>query len=241
MNQVKIGNYIATKRKAKKMTQSELASVLDISTNAVSKWERGLNMPDIAKIEELCSILDISLNELFKAEDIKDDELSISADNNLFNLFKEFKVKDFKLKIIKLILISVLIVIGLFGINKLLVYKGYKLDSDLAYMQVYYPLLEEVRGNVDIEYFISRSMDFDIGANRLGYAVFKNPRLAFKTFKKDYAEEIKVVQKEFNLGTFNIFNLDGYKNLARQSTKRDIYPDIKFISSFLDIYENSFR
>lgn len=241
MNQVKIGQYIATKRKALNLTQNELASSLGISVNAVSKWERGLNMPDIAKIEELCAILNISLNELFKAEDINDEELRLVSDHNLLTLLKDFKTKDFKLKIFKLILVMSLILISLFGINKALMIKGYKVDPSLAYSQVYYPMLNELKGNVDINYFISRSMNYDIGANHLAYAVFKDPKLAYKTFKNDYAKELKLVKQEFNLSSINAFNLDAYQNLAWQSINLDDYPDIKFISHFLDIYQNSFR
>lgn len=42
MDQIKIGKFIAELRKEKNMTQEELASILGISKNAVSKWERGL-------------------------------------------------------------------------------------------------------------------------------------------------------------------------------------------------------
>ena len=44
MNQEKIGKFITECRKKQKMTQSELAEQLGISTNAVSKWERGMSL-----------------------------------------------------------------------------------------------------------------------------------------------------------------------------------------------------
>ncbi len=42
MNQEKIGKFISERRKIKKLTQEQLADKLNVSTNAVSKWERGL-------------------------------------------------------------------------------------------------------------------------------------------------------------------------------------------------------
>ena len=49
MDQIKIGGFIAARRKEKQMTQTQLAETLHVSVNAVSKWERGLNLPDYSK------------------------------------------------------------------------------------------------------------------------------------------------------------------------------------------------
>ena len=49
----KIGLFISSLRKDKNMTQKELAEKLFVSDKAVSKWERGLAMPDISLIENL--------------------------------------------------------------------------------------------------------------------------------------------------------------------------------------------
>ena len=47
------------------MTQEELARKLNISTQAVSKWEQKLSSPDIMLLPELASIFNISIDELF--------------------------------------------------------------------------------------------------------------------------------------------------------------------------------
>lgn len=85
MDQVKIGKFIAEKRKEKKLTQEQLAEQLNISKNAVSKWERGLNLPDVSIMQDLCKILGITLNELFIGEKIVDEKYKEVADNNLLN------------------------------------------------------------------------------------------------------------------------------------------------------------
>ena len=63
MDLVKIGKYIASKRKSLGMTQKQLAEKLGMSDKSVSKWERGVCLPDVSVYKELCSILGISLNE----------------------------------------------------------------------------------------------------------------------------------------------------------------------------------
>lgn len=66
MDAVKTGKFIAKKRKAMCITQSELAKRLHITDKAVSKWERGLSFPDISILIPLAEILDISLYDLLK-------------------------------------------------------------------------------------------------------------------------------------------------------------------------------
>ena len=73
MNQEKIGKFISIMRKKKDLTQEQFAEKLNVSKNAVSKWERGLNLPDASIMQDVCSILDISLNELFVGEKLNKD------------------------------------------------------------------------------------------------------------------------------------------------------------------------
>ena len=63
-NMTKIGKKISELRKAKNMTQNELADRLSISYQAVSNWERGQTMPDISKLSEISQILSVSIDEL---------------------------------------------------------------------------------------------------------------------------------------------------------------------------------
>lgn len=66
MDLIKIGTYIAGKRKALGMTQKQLAEQLGMSDKSVSKWERGICLPDVALYAELCQILGISINEFLQ-------------------------------------------------------------------------------------------------------------------------------------------------------------------------------
>ena len=69
MDAVKIGKFISEKRKSLNMTQSVLASKLHITDKAVSKWERGLSLPDISIIIPLSEIFGVSLYDLLKGEE----------------------------------------------------------------------------------------------------------------------------------------------------------------------------
>lgn len=88
MNLDKIGKFISKCRKDKKLTQEALAEKLGISDRAVSKWERGLNLPDASLMIELCDILDITLNDLLTGEVIKKDNYMKKAEENLLELEK---------------------------------------------------------------------------------------------------------------------------------------------------------
>ena len=71
MDQIKIGRFVAECRKQKDFTQIQLAEKLGITDKAISKWERGIAMPDTSIMLELCEILDITVNELLNGEKIK--------------------------------------------------------------------------------------------------------------------------------------------------------------------------
>lgn len=68
MDAVKTGALIAQARKEKELTQGELAQALHVSTQAVSKWERGLNFPDITLLEPLAEQLELTVSELMSGE-----------------------------------------------------------------------------------------------------------------------------------------------------------------------------
>ena len=60
----KFGIFVCERRKEKKMTQKELAEKLYVSDKAVSKWERGLSMPDISLLIPMSEVLEVTVTEL---------------------------------------------------------------------------------------------------------------------------------------------------------------------------------
>ena len=110
MNQEKIGKFIQTKRKEKNLNQSELAEKLGVSNKAVSKWENGLNMPDLSLFKPLCEILDISIKELMSGEKIKEEEYQEKFEENIINTI-DYSTK--KINLIRNNLGIVLLVLGI--------------------------------------------------------------------------------------------------------------------------------
>ena len=68
MNQEKIGNFIKEIRKKNNLTQKELADKLGVTYQAVSKWETGLNIPDIGIIRQISKMYNIDINEILDGE-----------------------------------------------------------------------------------------------------------------------------------------------------------------------------
>ena len=68
MDAQKTGALIAQARREKGMTQKELSQILHVSAQAVSKWERGLNFPDVALLEPLGDCLGLTVSELLAGQ-----------------------------------------------------------------------------------------------------------------------------------------------------------------------------
>lgn len=243
MDQIKIGKFISVSRKEKKLTQESLAEKLGVSKNAVSKWERGINLPDVSLMEDLCKELNITLNELFAGEHLNEKDVVKQSEITIIDILKQEIKKINKYKIILTILIILILILGINTGKNILINKGILIDEDLKYTQKYVPHQGNIKGEVDIEYFENISIDFEIGANKYGIAVFKNPKVALKRLKKDYSKGISAIKKEFSLMPLSNFNYKQYKRYGWQVTSEDeeIQKQARFISNFFDIYENSFR
>ena len=107
MNQDKIGKFIAERRKKQNLTQSELAEKLNITDRAVSKWERGLNLPDASLMIDLCKILDINVNELLSGEIIKKESYMEKAEENLIELKRQNERHSKHLLVLEIVLMFI--------------------------------------------------------------------------------------------------------------------------------------
>lgn len=71
MLQRKLGQRIAGLRKARKLTQEQLAEVIGCSVEFISLVERGVNAPSVAGLEKFAKILKTEVKELFNFEEKK--------------------------------------------------------------------------------------------------------------------------------------------------------------------------
>ena len=94
MDQIKIGKFIAACRKKQGLTQLQLADKLGITDKAVSKWERGIAMPDTSLMLELCEILQINVNELLSGEKISMEDKNQKNEKLMLDMAKEIAQKN---------------------------------------------------------------------------------------------------------------------------------------------------
>lgn len=129
MDLVKIGKYIAGKRKALGMTQKQLAEKLNMSDKSVSKWERGICLPDVSVYMELCEILGISINEFLAGEDIDAENVEKKSEDNIIQVTKDSKKKQKNLKSILAVVttfaVIMVLVLGSVFVHKVMQPKNY--------------------------------------------------------------------------------------------------------------------
>ena len=89
MNQIKTGLFIKEMRKAKNLTQRELAEKLNISEKTVSKLETGNGLPEVSLMLPLCDLLGISVNELLSGEKLSTAEYVRKAEENMVSLMTD--------------------------------------------------------------------------------------------------------------------------------------------------------
>lgn len=70
-------NKLISLRNSNHITQSELAKLLNVTRQSVSKWESNLSLPEISKIVEICNVFNCSLEYLFKDGEQKKNRKSL--------------------------------------------------------------------------------------------------------------------------------------------------------------------
>ena len=94
MDQIKIGKFIAERRKALNLTQSALSEKLCVTDRAISKWETGRSLPDSSIMLSLCDILGVTVNDLLSGEIVSMDNYNKELENKLLDVLKEKERAD---------------------------------------------------------------------------------------------------------------------------------------------------
>lgn len=95
MDQIKIGKFLKECRVNKNITQEKLADILGVSNRSVSRWESGVNMPDLEILIELAKYYDVEVMEILEGEkkktkdNITTDELLLKV-TDYNNIEKDF-------------------------------------------------------------------------------------------------------------------------------------------------------
>ena len=157
MDLQKVGRFIAERRKDKKLTQEKLGEIIGVTDTTISKWERGINAPDISVLNKLSDILEVSVREILNGCR-KEENNQPEEDNTLQNI--EYYAKMTKLKYVKIssyIIVGILMLFAiLFTISNYNQFKVYSISSkDSEYAVEGYMIFNQERNltiikNIDI-------------------------------------------------------------------------------------------
>lgn len=104
---------LKTIRKAKGYTQEELAIKVNVVRQTVSKWEKGLSVPDADVLSHIAEVLEVSVSELLGA-DIKQEDSKNEVAEQLAKISEQLAIKNRRSKkiwrIIGIILLAIIIV-----------------------------------------------------------------------------------------------------------------------------------
>lgn len=119
MDQIKIGRFIAAKRKEQKMTQVQLAEKLGITNRAVSKWETGKSLPDASVMLDLCGLLGITVNDLLSGEVVSMEKYDNATEKILLEMIKQKEEADKRLLSLEIVIgvISTIFLLSMVGIG----------------------------------------------------------------------------------------------------------------------------
>lgn len=130
MDLQKVGRFIAERRKIKNLTQEKLGELLGVTDSTISKWERGVNAPDISVLNKLSDILEVSVREILNGCK-KEENNQPEEDNTVKNI--EYYAKLTKLKYVKIssyIITGILMVFAiLFTVNNYNKFRVYSISS----------------------------------------------------------------------------------------------------------------
>lgn len=208
MNQEKIGSLIKKIRKENNLTQQDFAKKYGVTYQAVSKWENGKNIPDIALLKEICSDYNIDINELL--------------DNNY-----KVKKKNIPLLILIGILVITFITIFLLITNKNESFHFKTLSSSCNNFTIKGTL---AYNNNQSSIYIS-NIDYCGGDDKIKYKKIecilyeKEKDNVTKLIKKNTSKESNIAIEEY-LKDFT-FKINNYDRLCKTYSKNSLYLTIK--------------
>lgn len=124
---------LKTIRKAKGYTQEELAIKVNVVRQTVSKWEKGLSVPDADVLSHIAEVLEVSVSELLGA-DIKQEDSKNEVAEQLAKISEQLAIKNRRSKkiwrIIGIILLAIIIVNIIFVTVGMISFNSYKYSEE---------------------------------------------------------------------------------------------------------------
>lgn len=210
MNPSKIGKFISELRKERNMTQQDLGDLLGINGKSVSKWERGINCPDISILKEIAGIFDISVEELLDGER-KQKEIIIKDDGKYF---KRFLI----LTIFAILILAIVLVI-----KTHYQYNVYHIQSETSVIDIDGYIIFNPRDEIFLINTLNYKNEANKKANQLKLILKNNEKELFSYQTNNYLEkiDISILLKET---TINI----------KKSNENDEINNLKLVIQFDD-------
>jgi len=145
MDFIKSGQFISELRKEKCMTQADLGTILGVTDKTVSKWERGVNIPDILMIKEIAKVFNVTADEILNAER---DKTEVST---ILKFYRNKKLRYASIGIGSAFILFTLVLLVYFTNNydKSKVYKFYNVTDDYEISGYIYGIGKQVRVVLD--------------------------------------------------------------------------------------------
>ena len=134
MEHQNIGKFIKELRTEKNLSQNQLAEIIPITRQAISKWERNETIPDSFTLLKLSEIFDVTINELLQGKRIEKPSIE-ELENTTLNIIDDSnkKIIKHKLRFVYSIIIICLLIIGFlfyYFINSYNSIKVYTINQD---------------------------------------------------------------------------------------------------------------
>lgn len=229
MDNKKIGKLIKELRKEKGLTQEQLGEMIGVSFKSVSKWERGITIPDIGNINELSKILGISSDELLAGE--RNTEESVSETNKSKKVSSKIIIT---ISIIAVFIIAIILLIN-YQNNKTYVYDLVSAELDEYYIKgKMYINKDKISVVINNVYFKEEEFN-NIVITNYEYSVNLKDKVLFGY---GYIENMNFLERPTSIMNFlSTFNINF--EIKKELTKREIIKNniiLKF--RFVDINEN---
>ena len=215
MNNNKIGSFIQKLRKKKGLTQQELGNLLYVTDKAVSKWERGLSLPDITILSKLADILEVTVEDILNGEITK--KKNIDIDKTIEEATKQIILNN-KQKQKKIIIIISIIIL-------LLVYTIFR-NLHLGY----------TTKTINYHYQTSNNLEFNIGVPKISFMnknrdysySYKNLRnhTVIEKEIKDYLKTLKYLTCNDTIYYYN--ELENYSIIEYNIKNNYLYTTISY-------------
>ena len=118
----KSGEFLADLRKSKGLTQSELGELIGAGDKTISKWERGINVPDVIMLNKLAKVLDISIHEILNGK--KDEKI----DPKFVKMYENKNVR-YPVYLVLAAFFIIFIILLIYFCNNFDRFKMYRFDS----------------------------------------------------------------------------------------------------------------